>query len=117
MAVLSALELWHGYGIKVQLVMTFGQPRVGDPAFASHFQHTMAALKTPYYRVVHNKDPIPHAPAILMGYWHSAYEVSRRPLCVGGVSTGPEVSKHGHRGRSSTTAQKTRTASVTSPGR
>ncbi len=50
---------------------TFGQPRVGNRAFA---QFTNAFFPG-WYRVVHNNDPVPHLPPHDFGFEHMAREV------------------------------------------
>lgn len=50
--------------------VSFGQPRTGDAIFA---QYAARALQnaTLQYRVVHNRDPVPHVPArSTYGYQH-----------------------------------------------
>lgn len=47
-------------------MITFGQPRVGNSAFASWFNSI-----TTHERVVHYADIIPHTPAHNLGYSHS----------------------------------------------
>lgn len=50
----------------------FGQPRVGDKAFAQ-----FATSKLQMFRVTHNKDMVPHIPVSLlrMEFYHSCVEV------------------------------------------
>eukprot|EP00045_Choanoeca_perplexa_P003183 m.29001 g.29001 ORF g.29001 m.29001 type:complete len:303 (+) comp11911_c0_seq1:399-1307(+) len=51
---------------------TFGQPRVGNEAFAQfHKQSSVLAL----YRTVHHKDIVPHLPPLSFGFDHVATEV------------------------------------------
>lgn len=51
-------------------VYNFGQPRTGDKAFAS-----FATPKVPTFRVVHNKDTVPHLPFTSgMDYYHICTE-------------------------------------------
>lgn len=49
----------------------FGAPRVGNAAFATY----SASLGVPIYRVVHNRDPVPHLPFESWGYAHPPQEV------------------------------------------
>eukprot|EP01039_Chlorochromonas_danica_P000230 gene231-248_t len=51
-------------------VYNFGQPRVGDQAYAS-----FATNKIPTWRLVHNKDMVPHIPVTTgMEYYHECRE-------------------------------------------
>ena len=50
---------------------TFGQPRVGDKAFADAYPKVVPDA----FRVVHRWDLIPHLPLIGMGYTHHISEV------------------------------------------
>ena len=56
-AVFASLDLTLNGGIKVDNLITFGQPRGGDSAFASF---VMSNLEE--YRLVHFQDPVPHLP-------------------------------------------------------
>lgn len=47
--------------------MTFGSPRVGNPAFSNWFDGAMN-LGTYSARVVHNKDIVPHLPPMSFGF-------------------------------------------------
>jgi hypothetical protein len=49
----------------------YGGPRVGNAAMAQYLASKVDAL----YRVVHNKDIVPHLPFEFMEFHHSAYEV------------------------------------------
>lgn len=52
-------------------VYNFGQPRVGDKDYAS-----FSTDKLNTFRVVHNKDIVPHIPpTTVMGFYHSCSEV------------------------------------------
>uniref|UniRef100_A0A914DCN8 Fungal lipase-like domain-containing protein n=1 Tax=Acrobeloides nanus TaxID=290746 RepID=A0A914DCN8_9BILA len=52
-------------------LMNFGSPRLGHPDFANRFPSLV-----PYaYRVVHNRDHVPHAPTPADGYQHIKNEV------------------------------------------
>mmetsp|Transcript_23953 Transcript_23953/g.45043 ORF Transcript_23953/g.45043 Transcript_23953/m.45043 type:complete len:295 (+) Transcript_23953:22-906(+) len=57
LAVFASLDLTLNGGIKVDNLITFGQPRGGDSAFASF---VMSNLEE--YRLVHFQDPVPHLP-------------------------------------------------------
>jgi triacylglycerol lipase len=65
--------LWAaGHGHEVAGVYTFGQPRVGDAAFASYYD---SVLKARSFRVVHADDIVPRVPWLLGGYRHAGHEV------------------------------------------
>ncbi len=53
-------------------VYNFGQPRVGDGTYA-RFVNSISELKL--YRFTHDKDIIPHAPPLDIGYVHSCQEI------------------------------------------
>lgn len=53
--------------VPIQGVYTFGQPRVGDDAFASLLNH---ALGSRIYRFVNDRDIVPRVPFYSMGYRH-----------------------------------------------
>lgn len=72
LANLAALDLAvAGYNVEMY---TFGQPRVGNPAYAKYHKS-----KVPnQFRVVHYRDPVPQVPDRYMGwnwYDHSAQEI------------------------------------------
>lgn len=50
---------------------TFGQPRVGNRAFAQYANSRFSG----WYRVVHNNDPVPHLPPHEFGFEHMAREI------------------------------------------
>jgi len=69
-------ELWAWWmaecGHAVAGVYTFGQPRVGDAAFAARYD---SMLKTRTFRVVHADDIVPRIPWQLGRYRHAGHEV------------------------------------------
>ena len=67
LAVLAAWWLQH-LGFTIHSVYTFGQPRVGDRAFASLYS---ALLGTKTYRTVNQNDLVPRVPGVLLGYSHA----------------------------------------------
>ena len=69
-AQLLAMELAK-HEIKKPSIYNFGQPRVGDDLYAG-FVNT---LIQEYWRFTHNRDVVPHAPPISIGYIHSCREV------------------------------------------
>ncbi|KAG9288164.1 hypothetical protein G9A89_020470 [Geosiphon pyriformis] len=67
-AIFTALALkfrGESSSVKDVEVYTFGQPRIGDKAFAQ-----LVTEKLIVRRVVHQSDPIPHRPQISQGYLH-----------------------------------------------
>jgi feruloyl esterase len=73
LAALAALDLTLQQQ-PLKAVYTFGQPRIGNQAFAHYLNQTLAA---PLFRVVHHRDPIPHLPAQEWGFYHPPTEVGR----------------------------------------
>lgn len=65
---LMAMELYKN-NIK-SIVYNFGQPKIGDENYASCANKI---LGTNLYRVVHDRDMVPHIPEV--GYYHSCGEV------------------------------------------
>jgi hypothetical protein len=69
-ALLLALELEKN-GIRTE-IYNYGQPRIGDEAFAT-FVNTIVPE---YYRITHDKDVVPHLPpTTVFNYFHSCGEV------------------------------------------
>jgi len=60
-------------GYNVVRTYTFGQPRVGDAAFASAFEQDFAGAE--HFRITHAEDPVPHLPFEFMGFHHISTEV------------------------------------------
>ena len=58
--------------VPVQGIYTFGQPRVGDEAFA---RRTQEALGARAFRFINNRDIVPRVPFFGMGYRHYANEI------------------------------------------
>ena len=50
---------------------TYGCPRVGNGNFARYLHGIIPQM----YRVVHNKDLVPHVPPEDFNFFHSAYEI------------------------------------------
>lgn len=73
LAVHSSLHLAQ-LGFPVTNVHTFGEPRVGNQAFAQFWNQQITAASnaniTSQYRVTHNADPVPHLPPVAMGFYH-----------------------------------------------
>ena len=58
----SSLELYN-----------FGDPRVGNPAFAAYATTVLPQGKQ--FRVTHAADPVPHVPPMVFGYLHAPHEL------------------------------------------
>lgn len=71
-AALAAVDIIKA-GFNVGQVITFGQPRVGNPTFATAYDQYLGPSYN--YRVVHYADIVPHLPTIDMGFHHVATEV------------------------------------------
>jgi predicted lipase len=69
LAQLTSMDLIKA-GVVVKSVYTFGQPRTGDQAYSS-FVGTKGPVT---WRVVHNKDVVPHLPSTDMGFYHVCRE-------------------------------------------
>jgi len=67
MATLAAIELART-GYRVERVVTFGSPRVGNAAFAGAYE--LAGLVEKTTRYVHSFDPVPWLPTCLFGFRH-----------------------------------------------
>ena len=61
----------HSLGFPIAGVYTFGQPRVGNQAFAD-FYMTGTHVS---WRLTHHKDPVPHLPMEALGFQHVGTEV------------------------------------------
>ena len=74
LALLTAMDLKLTMGISVDSLLTFGQPRGGDDAFAD-----FATATIPQTRVTHHTDPVPHLPPMRLAlqpyFRHPAGEV------------------------------------------
>ena len=64
MASLAVVDMHHLYG-SVHRMITFGEPRVGNPHFSNFFQSI-----TDSYRVIHKADVVPHIPLTNQGFFH-----------------------------------------------
>lgn len=65
-------------GIPFEAVYTFGQPRVGNGAFANHYDHILGDRT---FRFVFEEDLVARVPGVLMGYRHTGQEVFIPSLC------------------------------------
>ncbi|KAI9495081.1 catalysis At the Interface: the anatomy of A conformational change in A triglyceride lipase [Zychaea mexicana] len=87
-ALLCALDL-HQQGVSNIELFTFGQPRVGNAAFAKYVVDT----GIPYKRTVHERDTVPHVPSVVAGFLHAGMEFWDVPLsskvqvCPNGIET------------------------------
>jgi len=84
MASFCALDLTANYGQKSIEVITFGQPRIGNSAFATFYMDSVPAT----VRITHGHDVVPHLPpyyAILgqKTYHHFATEVWIFKIAIG----------------------------------
>jgi hypothetical protein len=61
-------------GFNISEGYTYGQPRVGNYAFAEAFRTTFGDQVIPW-RLTHGRDPIPHLPPMLLGFHHVRTEV------------------------------------------
>jgi pimeloyl-ACP methyl ester carboxylesterase len=78
-AALAELAAWElaAAGLHVTELISFGTPRVGNSQWAS-FWAAAAAPPRASFRVVHNEDPVPRLPPLLLGYRHPPVEVFMR---------------------------------------
>jgi predicted lipase len=73
MATLLAYDILTIYtGFQLSYLITFGSPRVGNPAFASSFTKYNKGVS---YRITHYYDIVPHVPEELFGYLHLSNEI------------------------------------------
>lgn len=70
LAVLMGLELEFS-GVHVSKVVTFGQPRIGNSAFATCVETLLPGAR----RYTNKADPVVHLPTLNVGYMHFAGEV------------------------------------------
>lgn len=92
LASFCALDLSVKYGSHAVELITFGQPRVGNPAFAAYFSEQVPRT----IRVTHENDIVPHLPPYFyyLGQWtyhHFAREVWLHETVVGNVVTKNET--------------------------
>lgn len=67
LALSERVVLRQGKPIEIVSVVTFGQPRVGDGRFASHYDRRLGPI---HWRVVNNRDIVPRLPPREMGFRH-----------------------------------------------
>jgi hypothetical protein len=91
LAILCALECWR-QALPVSGVYTFGQPRVGNAAFAALYDRTRMingpVLRDITFRVVNQNDIVPRTPGLLLGYRHGGTELFLPASLDGGIGTG-----------------------------
>jgi len=73
-AVHALTDLISNMTLIPQTMYTYGEPRVGNPAWQKWFGETIAT-KTSTFRITHNHDPVPHLPLESMGFRHTPVEV------------------------------------------
>jgi hypothetical protein len=71
LSVISGLQIKLKYSNKNVEVHNFGCPRIGNPSLAQFITLKVDTV----YRIIHNRDIVPHLPPEPLGYHHSAYEV------------------------------------------
>ena len=76
-AALAAADLLHSTGTpSLASLYTFGSPRVGNKAFAAWLA---SSAKGRGYRVVNNRDIVPHLPFETQGFTHAPLEIFYEP--------------------------------------
>lgn len=70
-AVHASADLHVNLGITPEFVYTFGEPRVGDDPFRTWY----GSVIPNHYRVVHDRDIVPHLPPQEMGFHHTTVEI------------------------------------------
>lgn len=74
LAMFAAVELSVKTAGAVPLTLyTFGEPRVGNAAFAQWASSVLPDMMQ--FRVTHSDDPIPHLPPEFIGYLHAPHEI------------------------------------------
>ncbi len=110
LAIPCALEFAR-QGLPVAGVFTFGQPRVGNAAFAALYNGALVSrpgasaaatntpgqetgaptLKSVTFRIVNQNDIVPRLPGWLAGYRHCGQEIFLEPLPAGGWGANPSL--------------------------
>ncbi|KAL9240867.1 hypothetical protein vseg_015039 [Gypsophila vaccaria] len=84
MAAICALDLTVHYKIENVQVMTFGQPRIGNAAFASYYiQHVPNTI-----RVTHDHDMVPHLPPYYRHFPQKTYHHFPREVWLYNIGFG-----------------------------
>ena len=68
LSIVAALDI-HAAFNNVEKVYTYGQPRVGNTAFANYFNQQIGDA----FRVIHYADIVPHLPPMAMKFTHHSY--------------------------------------------
>ncbi|KAL1914875.1 uncharacterized protein VTP21DRAFT_7791 [Calcarisporiella thermophila] len=78
MASLNAMDLWNRLKIPAKkiVLVTFGQPRVGDQVYADWVDKSGILIK----RLVHKNDIVPHLGPDFLGYRHHSAEIHTNAL-------------------------------------
>jgi len=115
LAVFAALELIHTLGLRVEMLYTFGQPRIGNVAFQKFLQASLEASSCAHFRITHHRDPVPHLPPSLPpshshGFRHEPQEVyypcgTGRGVGSGGWSSRNSSSSSSSRSNSSSSGK------------
>jgi len=71
LSVLAAVELQPIVGVPI-ICYNYGDPRVGNTVFAEYFNEHVAVTT---WRMVNERDIVPHLPGKEFGFWHIATEV------------------------------------------
>uniref|UniRef100_A0A0E0FYH5 Fungal lipase-type domain-containing protein n=2 Tax=Oryza TaxID=4527 RepID=A0A0E0FYH5_ORYNI len=87
MASFCALDLVVNYGLDGVKLMTFGQPRIGNAAFASFFKKYLPHA----IRVTHGHDIVPHLPPYFSFFPQKTYHHFPREVWVHNVGLGSLV--------------------------
>ncbi|KAG9398809.1 hypothetical protein AC1031_014126 [Aphanomyces cochlioides] len=70
-AAIAVVDLHTRHNITTESMLTFGEPRVGNPAFVSRLTHIVSDI----HRITHWRDIVPHVPLEWQGYIHEAQEI------------------------------------------
>jgi predicted lipase len=71
LSLLTNLELQIAFPNKISYTYNYGCLRIGNGNFVNFLKSKITSI----YRVVHNKDPVPHVPPFDFGYIHPANEI------------------------------------------
>lgn len=73
-AALAALELRTILPKRTMDIITYGQPRIGTASLMTWATKHLRGVRS-HWRLVHNRDPVPHAPPAWLNYRHMGTEV------------------------------------------
>ena len=71
LSLLTNLELQIAFPNKISFTYNYGCLRIGNGNFVNFLKSKITSI----YRVVHNKDPVPHLPPYDFGFIHPANEI------------------------------------------